>query len=61
MDGAPNLPSGYAALIGVTYFPPLWRKLMDHRVIEHYDGDIGRVNVQPRLRQKVLARYGAAA
>ena len=32
MDGAPNLPSGYAALIGVTYFPPLWRKLMDHRV-----------------------------
>jgi alkane 1-monooxygenase len=34
---------------------------MDHRVIEHYDGDISRVNVQPRLRKKVLARYGAAA
>jgi alkane 1-monooxygenase len=61
MDGSPNLPSGYAALIGLTYFPPLWRKLMDHRVIEHYDGDISRVNVQPRLRKKVLARYGAVA
>ena len=61
MDGSPNLPSGYAALIGLTYFPPLWRKLMDHRVIEHYDGDISRVNVQPRLRNKMLARYGAAA
>ena len=34
---------------------------MDHRVIEHYDGDVSRINVQPRLRQKVLARYGAAA
>src|ERR1700752_3990945 len=61
MDGAPNLPSGYAALIGLTYFPPLWRKLMDHRVLAHYGGDINRVNVQPRRREKILARYGAAA
>lgn len=61
MDGAPNLPSGYASLIGLTYFPPLWRKLMDHRVLEHYDGDITRVNLQPRLKEKMLARYAAAA
>lgn len=61
MDGAPNLPSGYASLIGLTYFPPLWRKLMDHRVLEHYDGDITRANLQPRLREKILARFGAAA
>ena len=61
MENAPNLPSGYASLIGLTYFPPLWRRLMDHRVLEHYDGDVSRVNVQPRLRKKVLARYGAAA
>ncbi|WP_241010649.1 alkane 1-monooxygenase [Mycobacterium camsae] len=59
MDGAPNLPSGYATLVGLTYFPPLWRKLMDHRVIEHYDGDITRVNIDPRKREKILARYGA--
>jgi alkane 1-monooxygenase len=61
MDGAPNLPSGYASLIGLTYFPPLWRKLMDHRVLGHYGGDISRANLQPRLREKILARYGAAA
>src|ERR1700744_3231609 len=61
MDGAPNLPCGYGTLIGLTYFPPLWRRLMAHRVLEHYDGDISRVNVQPRLREKVSARYGAAA
>jgi alkane 1-monooxygenase len=61
MDGAPNLPSGYASLIGLTYFPPLWRKLMDHRVLAHYGGDITRVNVQPRRREKILARYGVTA
>jgi alkane 1-monooxygenase len=61
MDGAPNLPCGYGPLIGVTYFPPLWRWVMDHRVLEHYGGDITRVNMQPRLRDKLLARYGAVA
>jgi len=25
----------------------------------HYDGDLSRVNVHPRVRNKVLARYGA--
>jgi alkane 1-monooxygenase len=24
----------------------------------HYDGDISRVNVHPRVRDKVLAKYG---
>jgi alkane 1-monooxygenase len=61
MDGAPNLPSGYGALIGLTYFPPLWRRLMDHRVLAHYGGDITKVNVQPRRRENILARYAAAA
>ncbi|MFF0633703.1 alkane 1-monooxygenase [Nocardia sp. NPDC004151] len=61
MDGAPNLPSGYASMISLAYFPPLWRKVMDHRVLEHYSGDITRANVQPRKRARVLARYGVAA
>jgi len=60
MDGAPNLPSGYASMVGLTYFPPLWRKVMDHRVLDHYDGDLSRVNIQPSKREKILARYGQA-
>lgn len=59
MDGAPNLPSGYASMIGLAYFPPLWRKVMDHRVLDHYRGDITRVNIAPRKRSRLLARYGA--
>src|SRR5258708_39633007 len=58
MEGAPNLPSGYASMIGLTYFPPLWRRVMDHRVLDHYDGDITKVNVHPRVRERVLAKYG---
>ncbi|MFD7842915.1 alkane 1-monooxygenase [Nocardia sp. NPDC059764] len=61
MDGAPNLPSGYASMISLAYFPPLWRKVMDHRVLEHYSGDITRANVQPRKRARVLAKYGVVA
>ncbi|BBZ10114.1 alkane 1-monooxygenase [Mycobacterium branderi] len=61
MEGSPNLPAGYGSLIAVTYFPSVWRKLMDHRVLEHYDGDITKANIHPRVRNKVLARYGAVA
>jgi alkane 1-monooxygenase len=60
MEGAPNLPSGYASMIALTYVPALWRKVMDHRVLEHYGGDISKVNIHPRVRDKVLARYGRA-
>jgi alkane 1-monooxygenase len=35
--------------------------VMDHRVLEHYDGDITRINLQPRLADKLLARYGVPA
>lgn len=61
MEGAPNLPSGYASMIMLTYVPALWRRVMDHRVLEHYNGDITRVNIHPRVRDKVLARYGAGS
>jgi len=29
--------------------------------VKEYGGDITRVNVQPRRREKILARYGAVA
>jgi alkane 1-monooxygenase len=59
-DEAPQLPSGYAGMIGLAIVPPLWRRVMDPRVLAHYDGDITRANINPRRRDKVLARYGAA-
>ncbi|MEO3756674.1 alkane 1-monooxygenase [Mycobacterium sp. B14F4] len=58
VDGAPNLPAGYASMIALTYVPAVWRRVMDHRVLEHYNGDVTRVNLHPRVRDKMLGKYG---
>jgi alkane 1-monooxygenase len=56
-DEAPELPSGYGTMITLAYLTPLWRKVMDARVLAHYDGDVTRANVYPRKREKILAKY----
>jgi alkane 1-monooxygenase len=58
-DQAPELPSGYATMIVLAYLPPLWRRVMDPRVLDHYAGDVTLSNIQPRKRARYLARYGA--
>ena len=45
-------------MIGLAYIPPLWRRVMDQRVLAHYDGDVTRANINPRRRDRILARYG---
>ena len=57
-DDSPQLPAGYAAMILLAYFPPLWRRVMDKRVLAHYGGDVTLANIHPRRRARVLARYG---
>jgi alkane 1-monooxygenase len=61
VDEAPQLPTGYAGMIVLAWFPPLWRRVMDPRLLEHYGGDVSRANVHPRARRRVLTRYGAKA
>jgi alkane 1-monooxygenase len=61
MDDAPQLPTGYAGMIVLAVVPPVWRRVMDRRLLAHYDGDVTRANIQPRARKRVLKRYGAAA
>jgi len=57
-DEAPQLPTGYAGMILAAVLPPVWRRVMDHRVVEHYEGDLTRANISPRAQARVLARYG---
>ncbi|HZC73423.1 MAG TPA: alkane 1-monooxygenase [Jatrophihabitans sp.] len=57
-DNSPQLPAGYAAMVLLAYFPPLWRRVMDKRVLAHYGGDVTLANIQPSKRAKILARYG---
>ncbi len=43
-EGVPQLPSGYFGMFLLSYLPPLWRRVMDPRVLELVDGDMSRVN-----------------
>jgi len=61
VDEAPQLPTGYAGMIVVAWVPPLWRRIMDHRLLEHYGGEVTRANIHPRARGRVISRHGAAA
>jgi alkane 1-monooxygenase len=58
VEEAPQLPTGYAGMIVLAAFPPLWRRVMDRRLLQHYGGDVTRANIAPRRRARVLARYG---
>jgi alkane 1-monooxygenase len=60
-EQAPQLPTGYAGMIVVAALPPLWRRIMDPRLLEHYEGDLSKMNIHPRTRRRVLARYGSPA
>jgi alkane 1-monooxygenase len=55
---APVLPTGYAGMIVATWIPAVWRKVMDERVLAHYDGDVERANLHPRMAETYRARYG---
>lgn len=60
-EDVPQLPTGYAGMILIAACPPLWRRVMDGRVLAFYDDDLDRVNVQPRARARLTRRYGTAA
>jgi alkane 1-monooxygenase len=57
-EEAPQLPTGYAGMIVLAIVPPVWRRVMDHRVVEHYGGDLTRANVQPRAARRLAAQFG---
>jgi alkane 1-monooxygenase len=56
-DESPQLPTGYAALVLIAYFPPLWFRQMDPLVAQHYGGDLTRANLYPPKRDELLARW----
>jgi alkane 1-monooxygenase len=56
----PQLPNGYFGMFVLSYFPGLWFKVMDPRLLAlpHVQGDLDLVNVDPARRQEIYARYG---
>lgn len=56
-DDSPQLPSGYASMLVLAYFPWLWFRQIDPIVARHYGGDLTRANLHPPKREKLLRRW----
>ncbi|WP_341707985.1 alkane 1-monooxygenase [Halopseudomonas sp.] len=54
----PRLPSGYFGMYMLTYFPPLWFKVMDKRLLDAVGRDPSRINFLPAKREMLIRRYG---
>jgi alkane 1-monooxygenase len=61
LDVSPQLPGGYASMIVAALVPPLWRRMMDRRVVRHYGGDVTRANLHPSRRRRLLEEFPAPA
>jgi alkane 1-monooxygenase len=59
-DNLPRLPSGYFGMFTLTYFPPLWRYVMDERLLAIVGRDAAHINIDPRCRAAVIRKYGLA-
>ncbi|GIE86060.1 alkane 1-monooxygenase [Actinoplanes regularis] len=51
-DVSPQLPAGYATMLLLALIPPLWRRVMDHRVLAHYGGDASLANTTRGYRRR---------
>ena len=54
----PTLPTGYGGCFAIAFFPPAWFKMMDGRVMDWAEGDISKVNLDPKKKDK-LYKNGA--
>jgi alkane 1-monooxygenase len=57
-DNLPTLPSGYFGMFLVAYIPPLWRAVMDPRLLASVGRDTANINIDPQSRATLIARYG---
>lgn len=56
-DNLPRLPSGYFGMFTIAYIPPLWRRVMDERLLKVVGRDAARINLDPRQREALVRRY----
>lgn len=56
-DRLPRLPSGYFGMFTLTYFPPLWRHVMDERLLAVVGRDASKINLDPGKRADLVRRY----
>jgi len=57
-QNVPSLPTGYPGCFAMAFCPPLWFALMDRKLIKWADGDLSKLNICPRAKPKLQARWG---
>jgi len=60
-EGLPRLPSGYPGCFGLAMIPATWFKVMDPKLLEWCAGDMHKLNIDPKRRAALFAKYGAGA
>ena len=54
----PRLPSGYFGRFTIACIPPLWRRVMDGRLLGVVGRNASRINLDPRQREALIRRHG---
>lgn len=49
----PMLPAGYPLMMLISLFPPLWRAIMDKRLLKFVGGDYQQINLSPAHANKL--------
>ena len=57
-DDVPQLPIGYFGMFTLAYVPPLWRRVMDPRLLAQVGHDAAHINIDPRQRAAIVRKYG---
>jgi alkane 1-monooxygenase len=57
----PTMPTGYPGMFWLAILPPLWRAVMDPRLLDLVEHDLNRINVDPRRREALFRRYSRVA
>lgn len=57
-DEAPQLPTGYMGMVLLSYFPTLFFRVMDPRLMAQVGGDLSRINLDPSRRRELETHYG---
>ena len=53
----PRLPNGYFGMYLLAYFPRLWFRVMDKRLMDAVDRDPARINFLPAKREMLIRQY----
>jgi alkane 1-monooxygenase len=60
-QGLPELPSGYPGMFLMAMIPPVFRSVMDRRVVEWAGGDLGKIQIDGARSKQIERKFGGAS